>query len=288
VWRFGQRRSVERCADLLFVLRITPFVAAVGATLALAVPSFVLFEPRAIDEQMSGWSIVLGITGIAVVLGGLWRMSSLLVKTSQVVSHWSSDARVIDSGPIDDFPDSVPPLRISAFAPPLTVSGVLRPCLWLSRAAQSALTEPELQTAIRHEMVHVRRRDNLRKLILRLIAFPGMKQLEIEWYAATELVADAAAVSSAFEALHLAEAMIKLSRLSLHPPPELSTGLVNDDTDRVVARVMRLITWTEPRPAQKHSLGYKMLVAATVVTSLVLTYGHLLAQVHEATEFLVR
>ena len=97
VWRFGQRRSVERCADLLFVLRITPFVAAVGATLALAVPSFLLFEPRAIDEQMSGWSIVLGITGIAVVLGGLWRMSSLLVKTSQVVSHWSSDARVVNS-----------------------------------------------------------------------------------------------------------------------------------------------------------------------------------------------
>ena len=291
VWRrirFGRRRSAERCADLLFVLRITPFVAAVGATLALAVPSFLLFEPRAIDEQMSGWFIVLGITGIAVVLGGIWRMSSSLVKTAQVVSHWSSDARVIDLGRLDDFRDSVPPLRISAFAPPLTVSGVLRPCLWLSRGAQSALTEPELQMALRHEMVHVRRRDNLRKLILRLTAFPGMKQLEIEWHAATELVADDAAVSSAFEALDLAEAMIKLSRISLHPPLELSTGLVNDDTDRVVARVMRLITWTEPRPVQKHSLGYKMLVAATVMTTLAITYGHLLAQVHEATEFLVR
>jgi hypothetical protein len=115
-----------------------------------------------------------------------------------------------------------------------------------------------------------------------------MTHLESAWHEATELVADDAAVSNAFEALDLAAAMIKLSRVSLHPPMELSTGLVNDETGRVVARVMRLITWTEPRPVQKHRLGHTILVAATVVTTLALTYGQLLARVHQATEFLVR
>ena len=32
IWRFGQRGSAERCADLLFVLRIAPFVVAAGLT----------------------------------------------------------------------------------------------------------------------------------------------------------------------------------------------------------------------------------------------------------------
>ena len=73
VWRYGQRYSSERCADLLFVWRIVPFAFAGAITLAFALPSFLLLEPRAIDERMSGLSVVLGLCGIAVVLAGMWR-----------------------------------------------------------------------------------------------------------------------------------------------------------------------------------------------------------------------
>ena len=105
-------------------------------------------------------------------------------------------------------------MRVSGAAPPLTVAGILRPSVWLSRAAEFVLTERELQSALRHEFVHVRRRDNLRKLILRLVAFPGMAELESAWREATEMAADDGAVSSASEALDLAAAVIKLSRLA--------------------------------------------------------------------------
>ena len=44
----------------------------------------------------------------------------------------------------------------------------------LSGAAELVLTTNELQTALNHEIAHVRRRDNLKKLLLRFVAFPGM------------------------------------------------------------------------------------------------------------------
>lgn len=190
-----------------------------------------------------------------------------------------------------DFPNSVSVLWISAAAPPLTAAGILRPSVWLSRAAELVLTERELRSALRHEVVHLRRRDNLRKLILRLVAFPGMAELESAWREATEMAADDAAVSSASEALDLAAAVIKLSRLApLSLPAELATALVHSPAESVNARVQRLIAWTEHRQslAPRHSLGYALCAAVAVMSTLAVTYSELLVRVHAATEWLVR
>jgi beta-lactamase regulating signal transducer with metallopeptidase domain len=236
------------------------------------------------------------------------------VRASRTVARWSVEAQEIDGREIngreinareigvrrvarkigagrDDSTDSVPVLRVSRGAPPLTAAGILRPRVWLSRAAEFVLTERELQSALRHEVVHVRRRDNLRKLILRLVAFPGMTELESAWREATEMAADDAAVSSASEALDLAAAVIKLSRLApLEAPAELTTALVNSPAESVNARVERLIAWTEPRhrTAKKYSLGYPLFAVAAVMVTLVVTYMELLVRVHAATEWLVR
>jgi beta-lactamase regulating signal transducer with metallopeptidase domain len=293
VWRrvlgFSRQCSSGRAADLLFALRIAPFVVSAGVTLVFAVPSFLLLEPRAIDEQMSGLSIGLGVSGIAVVLVGIWRATAALVKSWRAIARWSNQARVIESDPIRSL-SAMPVLRISASAPPLTVAGILRPSVWLSRAAAFALTKQELETALRHEMVHVRRWDNLRKLALQFVAFPGMTELEIAWHEATEMMADDAAVSSACEALDLAQAMIKLSRISLRPSSALMTALVHNQTERLVARVLRLITWDEHRKnaVQAHWLGYAACAGTVVVAMLSLVYGHLLVNIHQATEFLAR
>jgi beta-lactamase regulating signal transducer with metallopeptidase domain len=282
IWRFGQRYSAERCADLLFVLQIAPFALAAAVTVVFALPSFLLLEPRAIDEQMSVLSVLLGFSGIAVVLAGIWRASEALVKASRVVSHWSREARVFHSGPM-------PVLLVSALAPPLTVSGILRCRVWLSRSAEFVLTKQELETALRHEAVHVRRRDNLRRLILHLVSFSGMWELEAAWRETSEMAADDAAVSNESEALDLAAAVIKLTELvSLHHPTELTSALVRSPAECFDMRVRRLIEWTEQPPAHKGRLGYALLMAATVASTVALTYGRLLVQVHEATERLVR
>jgi len=289
VWLGSQKYSARRCADLLFTLRMIPFVVATGATLALAVPSFLLLEPRAVNEPIGAAPLMLGLCGMAALLVGMWKAAVALLRASRTMARWSSEALVIGPDPVDSR-GSIPLLRVSEAAPPLTAAGILWPSVWLSRAAEFVLTERELQSALRHEVVHVRRRDNLRKLILRLVAFPGMAELECAWREATEMAADDAAVSSASEALDLAAAVIKLSRLApLEPAAELTTALVHSPAESVNARVERLLAWTEPRPgrAKRYSWGYAVCAVAAVVT-LALTYSGLLVRVHAATEWLVR
>jgi beta-lactamase regulating signal transducer with metallopeptidase domain len=305
LWPGAQRQSARRCADLLFSLRVIPFVVATGVTLALAVPSFLLLEPRAVNEPIGILPVVLGLCGIVTVLAGMWKAAAALIRASRAVARWSSGAGEIEVQAIDvrevearetkaggiDSTDSLPVMRVSGAAPPLTAAGILRPTVWLSRAAEFVLTGRELQSALRHEVVHVRRRDNLRKLILRLVAFPGMAEMESAWREATEMAADDAAVSSASEALDLAAAVIKLSRLApLEAPAELTTALVNSPAESVNARVERLIAWTEPRsgPVKKYSWGYSLFAAVAVIATLAVTYSELLVRVHAATEWLVR
>jgi beta-lactamase regulating signal transducer with metallopeptidase domain len=289
-WLAGQRYSARRCADLLFVLRLAPFVVAGGVTLLLAVPSFLLLEPHAVDEPIGAVPVVLSLCGMALLLAGVWKAFAALVRASRTVARWSSEGRANAPDSIDSV-NSVSVLRISGAAPPLTAAGILRPAVWLSHAAEFVLTERELETALRHEVAHVRRRDNLRKLVLRLVAFPGVAELESAWREATEMAADDAAVSNASEALDLAAAVIKLSRLApLEPPAELTTALVHSPAESLNARVERLIAWTERRqsPAPGYSLVYPLCAAAAAVITLAATYSQMLVRVHAATEWLVR
>jgi beta-lactamase regulating signal transducer with metallopeptidase domain len=290
VWVYGQQCSARRCADLLFALRLFPFVVAIGVTLVLAVPSFLLLEPRAVEEPVGFVPISLGLCGIVLMLAGVWNAVKALVRASRTVARWSSEARVICYSPADSG-KSLAVLRTPAPTPPLTAAGILRPTLWLSGPAEFVLTERELNSALRHEMAHVGRRDNLRKLLLRLVAAPGMRQLETAWRESTEMAADDDAVSSTSEALDLAAAVIKLSRLvSLELPAELTTALVHSPAESVNARVERLIAWTQRRqtPAGRYALAYGLCAIAAMVIAMAVNYSELLVQAHAATEWLVR
>jgi hypothetical protein len=118
-----------------------------------------------------------------------------------------------------------------------------------------------------------------------------MAALECAWRETTEMAADDAAVSSVSEALDLAAAVIKLSRLAwLQPPTELTTALVHSPAGSVNTRVERLIAWKELRrnPARGYSVGYALCAAAGAVATLAVTYSALLVRMHAATEWLVR
>jgi beta-lactamase regulating signal transducer with metallopeptidase domain len=290
VWLGSRQHAARRWADLLFALRIAPFLVASGVTLAFAVPSFLLLEPRAVDEPMSAVPVALGLCGMVVLLAGLWKAGAAWVRALQTVSRWSSEACVTGSSALGSI-NSVSVMRISGTAPPLTAAGILRPSVWLSQAAEGVLTERELRSALSHEVVHVRRWDNLRKLVLRLVAFPGMADIERAWSQATEMAADDAAVSNASEALDLAAALIKLSRLApLLPAAELTTALINSPAESVNARVERLIAWTEPEQTSPrgYSFLYAFCASAAMVVTLAVTYSEVLVRVHAATEWLVR
>jgi beta-lactamase regulating signal transducer with metallopeptidase domain len=277
-------------ADLLFAARIAPLVLATGSTLVFVIPSFWLLEPRVIAEAIGIHLILLGFCGMAIVLTGILNAGTALRKVWRAVANWSMSGKVMARDPYELF-RKVPILRTSAPAPPLITAGILRPQVWLSCAAASALTESELLTALRHEVVHVRRYDNLKKLLLCAITFPGMAGLEHEWREASEMAADEAAVSSQSEALDLAAAVIKLSGVTpLHPAAPLTTALVHSPAEPLSSRVERLIAWNGSRQDWRYGDHwlYGMCSASAAIVLLALTYAGLLVKVHAATEWLVR
>jgi beta-lactamase regulating signal transducer with metallopeptidase domain len=284
-WLSIQRRPIHRIADLLFALRILPLATAAIITAAFTVPSFVLLEPRAIEEPVGGIPLVLGILGAGLGVLGIVNAAMALRRASRTVSTWTIAAQpVVSSVP-------VPVLRISHVVPAMTATGIVRPKVLLSCVAEFLLTANELRTALNHEIAHVRRRDNLKKLLLRLVAFPGMSGLEASWLEATEMAADDAAVSNAGEALDLAAALIKLSRLAqVEVPVGLAAALVSRPGAVMNARVNRLIAWSDARLAspQRFSPWYGLSAAVAAVAVFTVTYGQLLVHVHTATEWLVR
>jgi Zn-dependent protease with chaperone function len=302
IWTRGKQHVARHVADSLFALRMFPLIASVVIIVAFTVPSFLLLEPRAIQEPLNGVLVMLSLCGAFLGIFGILNASLALRKASHAISTWSASAHRVETG------ISVPVLRISAADaltvpgagfPVMTAAGILRPRILMSGAAEFLLAPGELQTALSHELAHVRRRDNLKKLLLRFVTFPGLGALETAWLEATELAADDAAVSNAGEALDLAAALIKLSRLGFaEPPVALTVALMHGATSLVSARIERLIAWKErnerDRQSERHvaSRGFSfwcgLSAAAATIALFALTYSQILIHVHTATEWLVR
>lgn len=287
-WRrieaWAQYYPVRRIADLLFVVRMVPLAAAAMVTCAFTVPSFLLLEPRTIDEPIGGFPLVFGICGAALGLFGLVNSAMAVRRASRTISKWTHAAQPYESS------IPLPVLRIPRVVPAMTAVGIVHPKILLSGAADFVLAANELQTALNHEIAHVRRRDNLKKLLLRFVVFPGMRGLETAWLEATEMAADDAAVSNAGDALDLAAALIKLSRLGpAEPSGDLTAALVQSSASAMNARVERLIAWSDRRiPPQKLSPSLALGVAVATLAVFAFTYSQMLSQVHTATEWLVR
>ncbi|MGA8343352.1 MAG: M56 family metallopeptidase [Candidatus Sulfotelmatobacter sp.] len=281
----SQRHPARWIANLLFALRMLPLLTAALITAALTVPSFLLLEPRATHEPLGAIPLMLGICGAVLGIFGVVNAGTALRNASRTISAWTRAAQRIESCA------PVPVLRISQALPAMTAAGIVHPKVLLSGAAESMLTANELQTALNHEVAHVRRWDNLKKLLLRFIAFPGMAGLEATWLEAAEMAADDAAVASAGEALDLAAALIKLSRLGpVETPVDLTAALVHSPAAIMNARVERLIAWSEDRLVlpRRFSPWYGMGAALATVAVFAVTYSRLLVHVHTATEWLVR
>lgn len=288
-WRAVQSRierlPVRRVADLLFALRMFPVATAAVITVAFTVPSFLLLEPRAIEEPLGEIPLVLGIFGAALGIFGIVNARVAVRRASRRISTWTNAAQSVECCA------HIPVLRISSVTPAMTATGIVRPRVLLSAAAESMLTANELHTALNHEVAHVRRRDNLKKLLLRFVTFPGMSALEAAWLEATEMAADDAAVSDAGEALDLAAALIKLSRLGpAQPSTDLTTALLHSPASIMNARVERLISWSDDRfvSPYRFSPWYGVSAAVAAVALFAVTYSQLLVHVHTATEWLVR
>ena len=269
---------------LLFALRVLPLAASVVITFAFVVPSFQLLEPRSIGEGMGAMPLTLSVCALLLIARGCFRVITAQARTSRVVACWLGGAHPLN---VDAGAQTVT-FRSGREAPPLTLVGVRRPRVLVSESTVALLSHDELHIAIKHELAHMRSRDNLKKLVFHFCPFPGMAGLESAWSQAAELAADDAAVSNLGDALDLAAALVKLSRLV--PVEAASICTVGFVTGSISARVARLLAWNEASKAQRTRIRPWHAIPLVLVALLcgVVTYGPTLALTHEVTERLVR
>jgi len=289
-WRWLKvlHATEQSLASLLFTLRVLPLTASVVIPFAFVVPSFQLLEPRSItsDEGIGAMPLALGICALLLIAWGCFRVITAQTRTSRVVARWLEGAHPLNLGA----GAQTVTFCSRREAPPLTLVGVRRPRVMVSEATVALLSRDELHIALQHELAHMRSRDNLKKLVFRFCPFPGMARLESAWSQTAELAADDAAVSNLDDAIDLAAALVKLSRLvPVDAAPVCTVGFV---TGSIRARVTRLLAWHESGAGKAQLMRTRpwyVIPAALVIPLCVFaSYGPILALTHRVTEWLVR
>lgn len=283
-WRWLRllHAAEQSVADLLFALRVLPLFLSILMTAAFVIPSFQILEPRSVDEGMGKLTLALGVAALLLIIYGSYRVVAAQVRTSRIVARWLEGASPLETGA------QAATLRSRRETPPLTLIGMREPRVLVSEAAVAVLGDDELRVALKHELAHIRSWDNLKKLVFRFAPFPGLSKLESAWSQAAELAADDAAVSDLGDALDLAAALVKLSRLlPVEAAPACTVGFV---TGSIRARIARLLAWEEGSQERQCRIPRWLAIppVAVAVFCAFLTYGPVLAFTHELTEWLVR
>ena len=276
----ASQSSTAGSANFLFGLRIFSFAASAVAAVFFTFPSFWLMERASLDEDAG--TFLLAACSLVILSAGLFRVLRAQARTTRAVAQWSLDGRSTGSEAA-----TPPALSASKGAPALILVGIRRPKVMVSDMAAIVLSDDELQVAVRHELGHRRSWDNLKKVLISATPFPGMGGLESAWREAAELAADDSAVVNRQEALNLASALIKLSRLSKQwSEPALASGLVSGSSS-ITLRVERLLSWsTTGRRLQRTGL-WTLLVLILMIAGIASNYGATLALTHRLTELLV-
>jgi len=273
------QRSV---AAIFFALRSLPLAASVIVTFALVVPSFQLLEKRSVHEGVGALPVTLGVCALVLIAWGCIRGMAVQTRTTRLVTRWLEGAR-----PLEVESDATIAFQSQAETPPLILVGVWNPRVLVSEAAVALLSRDELHIALKHELEHVKSRDNLKKLIFCFCPFPGMAKLESAWSQAVELAADDAAIANPCDAVDLAAALVKLSHLvPVEPAAVCAVGFAAGSLSQ---RVARLLAWDEASAARARIRIWYVVPFAVATSVLVsVAYSPVLAFTHEVTEWLVR
>ena len=292
----GRLLRIDRCRlpGVLFVIHLAPFLIAFGVVLGFVLPAFVRLEPPSTHEGLSPLLIVGAIFGAGILVSILSRLGYMLIRTSRQEHRWLQEAAP------HRYYDSV--FVLATPTPLMAVTGLLRPRVFVSRSIISALDHQELAAALSHEFAHVRARDNLKQLLLRITQWPrwlGACSCRKAWISASEVLADRNAIAAGTSPYHLASALVKVARLSAGaaPLPAIAAShLVPDCADSAVAsRVLQLREILDepasgvnaPLP-KRNAIEMKWLLAASAAALYLLSLNSLLPRVHEALEWLVR
>lgn len=294
-----ERASARAAATALLIFRILPFSLAAVISIGLALPAFLKFEPPSTTEMANVPLIVLAAFGFSVLVVMSVRVVRIWDMTRFMQQEWQRH-----SHPVSGVLTGVPLYRIDTKTSLLAVTGVFKPKIYVSRAVADALTEEELSAALSHEIAHVRSYDNLKQILMKILAPPellrGLRSTGDAWVRASEVAADESALARGASALELSSALIKVGRLSLGnntgndipggvaashliPCGCSSATLTRAAHLRDLLETETLVTYARSSSRRKVVTALALILAAYIACLVTL-----LPAVHEALEFLVQ
>lgn len=288
--RLVEHMKARSAARLVLVLRCTPFVVAVLIVGSLCVPSYLLLEPHAIIEPVGFGCLAAAVLGVVTCAESIVRALRAVRSSHRYAQNCRRSGRQIRLAP-----QGVSAFVVDVPGPCFSLVGVFRPLLVISSNVLDTLSMDQLAAAVRHENAHRISRDNLKRLFLLLAPgivpfFHVFKSFELTWANFTEWAADDAAVGGRVEhSLSLAEALIRVARLSpAAAPSPLVTSLLGGTSD-LVSRIERLLN----KPLNSNPLAHKFssltraASAAVVAAAFVFLLHVCPSSVHSILELLI-
>lgn len=281
-------RGRERSSRMLGMVRFLPTLLA-GIVVGLWVlPGFLWLEPRDSGERVTPALLLLTLGALVVIATGLLRGAQAIATTRRLVRRWRRGAAPIPAAGL-----RAPALAVDDPFPVVAVAGIWMPRLYVARRVLAALTREELAAVVEHEAAHLRRRDNLVRLLLcacpDALAWGGRGEtLERAWSAAAERESDAS-VGPESRRLDLASALVKVARLAEGRSLTMTAAAAFYAGDPIADRVRRLLEPpAAPRVASLQArLGITMATAAMILL-LADTEPTLLRDLYGVTEGFVR
>ena len=212
-------------------------------------------------------SLPEGIFFWAILLGGTALFLYSLVKAGHSVPSMNHKLGLAEGTQSHDGFLIIPSQTPAAF-----VAGLLLPRPYLTSSAVRLLTRTERRIVAAHELEHVRRRDPVKLLVLRMAAslFPGFQWIEEEWKAAAELECDSASLRGGAEPEEVSLTILKLARSVGSTSPALAYAAGTDAALR--QRVESLLAGAQP--ARCRFRWGPLLLGALILTAFGLSSAH--------------
>lgn len=285
-----QNVSAKERTQIIFALRVFPFIFTVIFVFAFLIPAYLLFEPPTENETVTLKLAIPALISIIGIVVAFYRVFGTWWRTRQLIKSWLKCSKPISVENV-----SIPVYQLQHQFPVIAVVGIFRPKLFIAEQIFSTLNEEELSAAIEHEGGHLATHDNFKRVLLRvcrdLLVFPIGKKLERIWAENSESAADEYATQIHREsALNLASALIKIAKivpLNTTPTMPLGAFLVEQNVD-VTWRVQRLIEIAGAKKV-KSAFNFQIIYLASLVIISLLTISlatnhNFLFQIHTILE----
>jgi uncharacterized protein (TIGR03435 family) len=233
---------------------IQPFGAPVKGTAAVArVAAAQLHAPQA-----------AAVNWTALVLS-LWAFGALAVAGFWLVRWLRLRAVVKSAIPIEL--DAPIPVKLCRAPIEPGVAGFFRPVLLLPEGIRERLSAAQMAAIVKHEMCHVRRRDNLTAAIHMLVEATFWFHPLVWWMggrmiAEREAACDEAVISEGGDREAYAEALLTVCKFYVESPLASAAGVAGADLKKRIERIMT------PRVTRKLGAAKKLVLGA-VATGVV-------------------